>query len=107
MSYLKFILIIFSFIFFSSCGSVEKAFNNQKKDSSDEFLVEKKSALIMPPDYNELPIPGESREKAGNEDEEIKSLIITNQETETVKIDNNVDASQNFENSILKKIKKN
>ena len=51
MSYLKFILIIFSFIFFSSCGSVEKAFNNQKKDSSDEFLVEKKSALIMPPDY--------------------------------------------------------
>ena len=40
-----------------SCGTIKEGFTNQKKKSSDEFLVEKKSPLIMPPDYDELPIP--------------------------------------------------
>ena len=33
-----------------------------KKSSSDEFLVEKKSPLVMPPDYNNLPVPGQKKE---------------------------------------------
>ena len=51
-------LILLSFIYIlTSCGTLKEGFKNQKKDSSDEFLVEKKSPLIMPPDYNELPVP--------------------------------------------------
>ena len=50
---------IFFSIFVSSCGSVKEGFSSQKKNNSDEFLVEKKSPLLMPPDYNELPIPKE------------------------------------------------
>ena len=43
---------------------------NQKKSSTDEFLVEKKSPLVMPPDYNELPIPKEKIEQTDiNENE--------------------------------------
>ena len=59
------LFVLFNIILFlSSCGSVKEGFSNQKKNNSDEFLVEKKSPLIMPPDYNELPIPVEkNREK--------------------------------------------
>ena len=30
---------------------MKDGFSNQKKNNSDEFLVEKKSPLVMPPDY--------------------------------------------------------
>jgi len=49
MKILKILLILNLLIFISSCGSVKKAFSNQKKNSSDEFLVEKKLPLVMPP----------------------------------------------------------
>ena len=28
-----------------------------KKDNTDEFLVQKKNPLVLPPDYNDLPVP--------------------------------------------------
>ena len=33
-------------IFLSSCGAVKEGFGSPKKENSDEFLVEKKSASI-------------------------------------------------------------
>ena len=45
----KFILLNF-ILLLDSCGTVEEGFVNQKKRSTDEFLVEKKSPLVMPPD---------------------------------------------------------
>ena len=48
-------LIIISTILISSCGSVQKAFDPQNKNTSEEFLVEKKSPLSMPPSFEELP----------------------------------------------------
>ena len=107
MSYLKVILFLVLLIFISSCGNVKKAFTNQKKNSSDEFLVEKKSPLVMPPDYSELPLPGSNEKNNETEDKKIKSLILSEQDKENSSINNNIEESQNFETSILKKIKKN
>ena len=39
----------------------------KKKSSSDEFLVEKKSPLVLPPNYGELPLPNEDNKKEKNE----------------------------------------
>ena len=61
---MKFFYIIFfliTLLFISSCGSVKKAFTNERKNSSDEFLVQKKSPLIMPPDFDDLPDPEEGK----------------------------------------------
>ena len=41
-----------------SCASLKKSLTPQKKSGSEEFLVEKKSPLVMPPNYNKLPQPG-------------------------------------------------
>tara|TARA_B100001142_G_scaffold105396_1_gene107290 strand:+ start:203 stop:484 length:282 start_codon:yes stop_codon:yes gene_type:complete len=90
----------------SSCGTLKEGFTNQKKNNSDEFLVEKKSPLVMPPDYKELPIPNENKEeKETKETKDIKSLISKSKQDE---IDENLEKkSSSFEGSILKKIKKN
>ena len=55
----KIYIVICIAIFLSSCGTLKEGFSNQKKNNTDEFLIEKKSPLVMPPDYNELPIPNE------------------------------------------------
>jgi len=46
----------------------KQIFTNQKKSSTDEFLVEKKSPLVQPPEYNELPIPSEGENLIVNEE---------------------------------------
>ena len=51
-----FVLIILSLLI-SSCNTVKKAFDAERKNSSEEFLVEKKSPLSMPPKFDELPVP--------------------------------------------------
>ncbi len=100
------IFIILSLIFFlSSCGTIKEGFKNQKKDSSDEFLVEKKSPLVMPPDYDQLPLPGSNNKDNITDDRNIKSIIS---ETSKEKDQNTIENSnESFETNILKKIKKN
>ncbi len=89
-------------IFISSCGTVKKAFTNQKKNSSDEFLIEKKSPLTMPPSYGELPLPEDENQKNTKKNEKIKNLIGEGSGTE---IEDNK-AGQNLEEKLLKKINK-
>jgi len=99
----KIYIVIFIAIFLSSCGTLKEGFTNQKKNNTDEFLIEKKSPLVMPPDYNELPIPNEENIK--NDSNEIESLIFKSKNVES---ENKLDEKKStFENSILKKIKKN
>jgi hypothetical protein len=84
---------------------VREGFSNQKKISSDEFLVEKKSPLVMPPDFNELPIPRKKEENTDIKENEFKTLIS---KTNVVnKTDNNKDVNKNLEKSLLDKIKNN
>ena len=98
------LLIILSTILLSNCGSVQKAFDPQNKNTSEEFLVEKKSPLSMPPSFEELPVP--SNEKADKESQinNIESLITEKNNNEILETD---ESDKNFEQSILNKIKNN
>tara|TARA_B100001121_G_C18489919_1_gene526769 strand:+ start:380 stop:703 length:324 start_codon:yes stop_codon:yes gene_type:complete len=107
MSYLKIIAVLILIIFCSSCGSVKKALTNQKKNSSDEFLVEKKTPLTMPPDYNELPIPEQNGSKNQTNGTKIEELITNSQGSDGDRKNNTNNDGQNFEQKILQKIKKN
>ena len=104
----NYILIILILLFFVSCSTLKDGFRNQKKNNSDEFLVEKKSPLIMPPDYKELPLPKTENEQGNNNsgEEIVKSLIIN--KSNNAKSDEKQNSSTNeFEKNILNKIKKN
>ena len=96
---LLFILGI-ALIILSGCNTVKKGFQNPKKNSSDEFLVEKKSPLVMPPEFNELPIPNQNKDTSQKQENNIKNLISDN--------NGNTDqeaSSSDLEGSILSKIK--
>ena len=105
MKYLRIFILISSFLTFYSCGTIKEGFTNQKKNSTDEFLVEKKDPLVMPPDYNELPTPV-TQENQNKEDDPIKDLLI---KKDSENIDSNQDLKENkdLEDSLLEKIKKN
>ena len=100
-------LILLSFIFLTtSCGTLKEGFSNQKKNNSDEFLVEKKSPLIMPPNYNELPAPNIESNQTEKVENSVKKLV-TNEENI---IDNSNDKNSKsgaLEESLLEKIKNN
>ena len=98
------LLIIFSTILISSCGTVQKAFDPQNKNSSEEFLVEKKSPLSIPPSFEELPVP--SNEKVNKESpiNNIETLITEESNNEKLET---VESDKDFEQSILDQIKNN
>ena len=101
----KIILLSFLYIL-TSCGTLKEGFSNQKKNNNDEFLVEKKSPLIMPPDYNELPAPNAASNQALSEENSIKNLV-TNEEKNTNTSNANSSESRGLEESLLEKIKNN
>ena len=102
---IKFILlIILSGILLTSCGSVQKAFDPQNKNTSEEFLVEKKSPLSMPPSFEELPVPSNEKVDIENQTNNIESLITEKNENEKLEAD---ESDKDFEQSILDKIKNN
>ena len=51
----------------SSCGgtadSVKRGLTGQKQTAADEFLVQKKDPLILPPNFDDLPSPSERNEE--------------------------------------------
>mgnify|MGYP000975460987 CR=1 FL=1 len=96
-------LIIFIF-FLTSCGTFDKAgkvLRNEKIRSNDEFLVQKKDPLVLPPDYNKIPAPGTINQQKTNKNEnKIKSILNVTKETIPKS------KSKTAEQSILDKIKK-
>ena len=105
MRHLKIIILFKLFLFLLSCGAVKEGFSNQKKNSSDEFLVEKKTPLVMPPNYNELPEPKINQQEITEEKNPIKSLLI--KEDDPLKDNEIDDKDKKLEDSLLEKIKKN
>jgi PBP1b-binding outer membrane lipoprotein LpoB len=98
------LLLIISTVLISSCSSVQKAFDPQNKNTSEEFLVEKKSPLSIPPSFEELPVPSNEKVNKESQINKIESLITegsNNEKLETVEPD------KDFEQSILDKIKNN
>ena len=94
------------FVLLASCGTVKEGFSMQKKDNSDEFLVEKKSPLLMPPNFNELPIPKSESILENDKNDEIKKLIKKSDKNSS----NSVSSTNNnstFEELLLDKIKNN
>ena len=98
---IKIFILLSLILLLSSCGTAKKAFSNQKKNSSDEFLVEKKAPLVMPPDYSELPVPENAEITEKQNINEIEKLIKNDKEENT-----NI-SSSSLEESLLDKIKKN
>ena len=100
----KKILFLLGLIFLlTSCAdtweSVKHGVTGSKKKSTDEFLVQKKDPLIMPPDFENLPTPDER----ALEKKEISSFEDTLKDKSLTEID--TPSTNSSEMSILQKIR--
>ena len=99
MKIIKNILLIITFSFFIySCAGFKL---KKKSTSGEEFLIEKKDPLILPPDFSKLPEPNEQIE---NQDSEEEKLVIDNVFSEgNSKNDENNDNEINQKSDLKKK----
>ena len=98
----RLIFIFLTFLFLSGCAAVQEGFSsNKKKDGSDAFLVEKKAPLVMPPNYEELPIPKQDNQVIDENSGNIKKLISNDNTNNSISSENNL----SLEKNILEKIK--
>ena len=90
------ILIVLLIFFTSACSGM----GGKRSDKSDEFLIEKKNPLVMPPDINDLPKPEEETDLKVDENG-FKEILISNstdnQKSKSI-------SSGSLEESIIKKI---
>ena len=71
----------------------------KNRKNSDEFLVKKKDPLVLPPKYEELPIP---KSKQETEKTSLEKILKSSNQTP----DDNTSISS-LENMILKELRKN
>ena len=91
------IFLLIFLLLFSGCQDVKKGITGKKINEGEEFLVIKKNPLVVPPDFEKMPLPK-------NEIKNSKSDIAQNdQNSEFEKFlttqDKDIDASTSKENT--------
>ena len=100
----KTIFLMLLIFLVTSCGgwdSVKRGLTGAKRQSTDEFLIQKKDPLILPPDFDSLPSPTE-RDEAAEEVSSFEKTLKKASETEVT----STSAESSAEDSILKQIRK-
>ena len=98
-------IFIFIFIFLSNCkglGDLKKAMTGQKVDSTDEFLIKKKDPLILPPQYDKLPLP-DSSDFQEKEENTVQSILKTGKNSGIKKNS----GMSSLEKKVLEELRKN
>jgi len=81
---MKFKILIFSLLsllVLNNCSSFSEAgkvLRNEKVRTTDEFLIKKKEPLTQPPDFDTIPEPGSTENKAEKEENSIESILSSN-----------------------------
>jgi len=100
----KIIFILLLTFYLTSCSSndlksIKRGLTGEKGNNTDEFLVRKKDPLILPPEFEKLPTPGERRA--------VRQETSIFEGTLGKKSDEAMPSIGTVEESILEKIKKN
>ena len=102
---ITFLFLIFNLVFLSSCSNYKKSIGLEK-EVPNEFLIEKKDPLVLPPDYKILP-PDTKNVKVINDksDSSLESIFDQTTNTQKIKIDDSNKKSSELEKEILNQIK--
>ena len=70
----------------------------KKKEGVDEFLIEKKNPLVVPPEFSKLPVPKSQEEETendidNNEDLDLSKVLTETETTEQTKSSNELEKS--------------
>jgi len=93
--------LIFSILFLLlSCQAAKDGLTGKKRTNADEFLVEKKNPLVLPPRFGDLPSPDESVDADDSDD--IEDLLISSGSEQS---DEDAKINSDIEKIILKEIR--
>ena len=99
------LILSLTFIFLTNCQGVRDNLSLKKKESVDEFLIEKKNPLVVPPEFSKLPVPkseDENTENSINKEEDLDlSKVLT--ETEIIESTNSSNELEKSISNILNK----
>ncbi len=101
----KLVYLTFILFFLNACQTLQDGLAGNKNRNSDEFLIEKKNPLEMPPEFGSLPEPAKKVniiDKTEKINENIENLI--KKESSTNKTQSSDQSAEDF---VLKQIKKN
>ncbi len=99
MIYIKKIFLYFLFVLIlSSCQNIRDNLSMKKKEGVDEFLIEKKNPLVVPPEFSKLPVPKSQEEETENdidnkEDLDLSKVLTETETTEQTKSSNELEKS--------------
>ena len=99
-------LILLMMLVTASCQSLKNAVSGVKQENSDEFLVQKKNPLVLPPDFTDLPVPFDKASKVTEVQikDDIEKLLGMENNTKST---GDTSDSSSIESFVLKKIKEN
>ncbi|MDB2591910.1 hypothetical protein N9X80_04245 [Candidatus Pelagibacter bacterium] len=103
------IFLLFFLLLFSGCQDVKKGFSGKKIDQGEEFLVIKKNPLVVPPDFEKIPIPknevkeSNTIEVENNQDSDFKKLLKT--QDQNIGVSDSRENTGDLEKKIIDKIK--
>ena len=101
----KITILLFFVLFLYSCSGVKDGLQGKKRsDNSDEFLVEKKNPLTVPPDIDELPVPLDQEDQAQTDDQEDIKKVLKIDENKSTNSESGNENQNSLEKSILEKI---
>jgi len=83
-----------------SCQAAKDGLTGKKRTNADEFLVEKKNPLVLPPRFGDLPSPDESVDTDDTDD--IEDLLISSGSEQS---DEDIKINSDIEKIILKEIR--
>ena len=105
MKFEKIIIFLFLTLFLLSCSGAKDALQGKKRsENSDEFLVEKKNPLTVPPDIDELPVPLDQEEEDQTDDQEDIKKVLKIDENKSTNSESGNENQNSLEKSILEKI---
>jgi hypothetical protein len=101
----KFINLFVLFFLLSACENLEKGLG-MRKDVPNEFLIEKRNPLTMPPNFDLLPPDSINQNNQKDEKDNLKEIFNKNLEKDKKDAEINKEInSGSLEKSILEKIK--
>ena len=98
-----YIFYLLLFVLVSGCETVKKGLG-MEKDKPNEFLIEKRDPLVLPPDYKILP-PHSKTVKKETKENSLKSVLDQSLTKTKNSSNSTTKSSSNLEQEILKQIK--
>ena len=89
----KIIILIIFLLTMTSCANVKETLTLQKKRGVDEFLIEKKNPLVLPPDFSKLPVPRDKNEIEDKENIDLSKVLDQSKNSKEIKEPSNLEKS--------------